>query len=230
MFYIKKQKGFTIVETMIVLGVTGVLFVSVSLLISGQTERYRYRDSMYRLQQQVQAQINDVQTGQFYKTATGGSSNDTVYLGKKVLFCAKGATNNACIGTKPNENQQKNVAVQYKDDVSKKTEEINEDIVPTPSNLNFIKSVKSNGDPFDSTQFGFSVLYNDPAIGGFNSSSLNVGIYNYNKLNKYDSTNYKILTEGYVLCFEGYKRGSLELGSKELGNTVKLNLVDSRCN
>lgn len=227
MLYLKKQKGFTIVETMIVLGVTGVLFVSVSLLISGQTERYRYRDSMYRLQQQVQAQINDVQSGQFYTAAAGGNSSDTVYLGKKVLFCTKDADTNACVGTKPNENQQKNVIVQYKDDVNKKTEEINDDIVALPGNLAFIKSVKSDGSSYDSTQFGFSVLYTNPNAGASNSNSLNVAIYNYNKLNKYND--YKIYTEGYVLCFEGYKKGSLELGSKELGNTVKLNLVDNRC-
>ncbi|MCA9350398.1 hypothetical protein KC874_01765, partial [Candidatus Saccharibacteria bacterium] len=34
---------------------------------------------------------------------------------------------------------------------------------------------------------------------------------------------------GFMLCFEGYRKGSLELGSKSSGLIVTLNMEDKRC-
>lgn len=90
-----QKKGFTIVETLIVLAVTGSLFLSTSLLIRGQTEKYRYRDSMIILQQTVQNSIGDVQNGNISAgvssvtgcTGSDGTSSDCVIAGKKITFC-----------------------------------------------------------------------------------------------------------------------------------------------
>jgi type II secretory pathway pseudopilin PulG len=89
-----KNAGYTIVETMIALAVSAALLTSTALLISGQIERYRYRDGMFRLQTLVQSEINNVQTGYFGDAITG-SSNDTansdsrntdVIIGKRLIF------------------------------------------------------------------------------------------------------------------------------------------------
>ena len=241
MFYLKKQKGFTIVETMIVLGVTGVLFISVSLLISGQTERYRYRDSMYRLQQQVQAQINDVQTGQLYTdvAATDGKSNVEL-VGKRIIFCTKLDVSDWCKnptadedGIAPTNTQFRVNTTQYNPLTNKYNKYGFSQYIDIPRGIEFIRAKKANSsttaiDHNDGDVLGFEVKYSDRSN---KTGSLNTGIYSYIK---YENSSNGLLSDAndgraFLLCFEGYKTGSLELGSKELGNTVKLNLVDSRC-
>lgn len=60
--------GFTIVESMVVLGVTGVLFVSLVGMVAGQQSKARFKASMTDITTQIQSQINEVATG-FYSTA-----------------------------------------------------------------------------------------------------------------------------------------------------------------
>lgn len=84
------QTGFTIVETFIVLAVTGVLFVSTSLLIQGQVERHRQQDAAYQLQQLVRDQINNTANG-FFNDTNGTSSTDVV-KGIKLDFGVPGST------------------------------------------------------------------------------------------------------------------------------------------
>lgn len=227
MLYLKKQKGFTIVETMIVLGITGVLFVSVSLLISGQTERYRYRDSMYRLQQQVQDQINDVQTGQFYTDiATTDGKSDNELVGKKILFCID---NVAPFCSDKSTKTSFNVDIVQKDDATYGA--YKSWVENLPGGIEYVGSKKvnaSNEGELHDQAFGIDVKYGTSTT---SSGALGVDLYTY--INYTGSSNYLLSSfndgRAFLLCFEGYKRGSLELGSKELGNTVKLNLVDSRC-
>lgn len=221
MLYIKKQKGFTIVETMIVLGVTGVLFVSVSLLISGQTERYRYRDSMYRLQQQVQAHINDVQSGQFYTVSGAGNTDDTV-IGKRLLFCNNSSSSSPCNGAKPTDQQIKDGIIQLSGGTESLINESNQQI---PGGINFIGAKPVDSSSADN--FNFDIKFTNNPSGSSSSSSLQVDLFNTSIPSQVLSSQNS--GKGYLLCFEGYKKGSLQLGSKELGNTVKLNLVDSRC-
>lgn len=78
------QTGFTIVETFIVLAVTGVLFVSTSLLIQGQVERHRQQDGAYQLQQLVRDQINNTANGFFNDTS--GTDLNIVVKGIKLDF------------------------------------------------------------------------------------------------------------------------------------------------
>ena len=57
--------GFTLVESMIVLGVTGVLFISLAGMVAGQQAKARFKSSMTDITTQIQSQINEVATG-FY--------------------------------------------------------------------------------------------------------------------------------------------------------------------
>ena len=231
MFYLKKQKGFTIVETMIVLAVTGVLFFSVSLLISGQTERYRYRDSMYRLQQQVQNVINDTQNGNLAKDINTGGTDNVVIKGKRFIFCAPDSPNRDLEGCRDAIYRNGKIfrTELMKDDngnVSGYTPSIN--VVNIPDGIEFIeaKSITTDGvaHPFGK-HFGVTASFNDSN----NVKDIELrDIWAWWPLSNFETAPYFI--KSFLLCFEGYKKGSLEFGSKELGNTVKLNLVDDRCN
>jgi type II secretory pathway pseudopilin PulG len=94
-----KIAGFTIVETMIFLAVSGVIFVSVVLLLQGQLNRYQSRDAMNQLESNVRGVLNDVSNGYYpimpnNYTCTGavnndlgrGSNTNCVFAGKSVTF------------------------------------------------------------------------------------------------------------------------------------------------
>lgn len=57
--------GFTLVESMIVLAVSGVLFISLASMVAGQQSKARFRASMTDITTQIQSQVNEVSTG-FY--------------------------------------------------------------------------------------------------------------------------------------------------------------------
>lgn len=102
--------GFTIVEVMIVLAVTGALFVSAAVLISGRTAKTQFEQSINQMTGQIRQQINDVASGYYpnrdnfacAKNAAGngvaitagtnaqGTNADCIFLGKALHF---GATN-----------------------------------------------------------------------------------------------------------------------------------------
>jgi type II secretory pathway pseudopilin PulG len=88
------QSGFTIVETLIVLAVTGVMFITTMTLVRGQIARYQYQSSMRQLQVLIQRQIGDVQSGYFPEAtnkdcngavvATLGKDQTCVIVGKRI--------------------------------------------------------------------------------------------------------------------------------------------------
>lgn len=100
--------GFTIVESMIVLGVTGVLFVSLAAMVSGQQSKARFKAAMTDITTELQSQINEVATGYFPNTndircirnidkprvVTGtnqqGTSDACTFLGRAVMFAIPG--------------------------------------------------------------------------------------------------------------------------------------------
>ena len=217
MFYLKKQKGFTIVETMIVLGVTGVLFVSVSLLISGQTERYRYRDSMYRLQQQVQNTISDTKNGQFVISGTGTS--DSTYFGKIITF------------------DKDSSQIKVNTIVESPTEFENTDTTyqEIPGGLKYLGAIIASAPDNSITNPRPPVYIINPfdVVSRLTNGSITSTLYgtriDRSDKTRYDTTLATFNNSGFVFCFEGQKRGSLELGAPNSGSNVKLNLVDSRC-
>lgn len=97
--------GFTIVETLIVLTVTGVLFVSLAGVIRGQQAKASFRSSVTDVTTQIQSYISEVSTGYYPKndnfrclTAGGniilvnnqtsqlGSNQNCTYLGQALMF------------------------------------------------------------------------------------------------------------------------------------------------
>jgi type II secretory pathway pseudopilin PulG len=58
-------RGFTIVETMIVLAVTGALFLSAALAISGRQHRTQFMQATQEIRSQIQQAINEVATGYY---------------------------------------------------------------------------------------------------------------------------------------------------------------------
>ncbi len=102
---VRPTQGFTIVETLIVLAVTGALFAMAALLVSGRQSKTEFQVGSRLIDQQIQQVINETQTG-FYPsksdfictvgpsgaldfTGTGlgqGTNNDCVFVGKTIVF------------------------------------------------------------------------------------------------------------------------------------------------
>lgn len=105
----QRHKGFTIVETMIVLGVTGMLFLSAAILIAGRQRRTQFEQSIRNVHAQIQQVINEVNVGQYpsnpgftctanvggpnLASAAGaeqGTNEGCIFLGKAIQFAVDG--------------------------------------------------------------------------------------------------------------------------------------------
>jgi prepilin-type N-terminal cleavage/methylation domain-containing protein len=64
----KKARGFTIVETLVVLAVTGVLFSAIVVTLSGRQAKTQFTQAVQEIQSQIQQVISDVATG-YYPSA-----------------------------------------------------------------------------------------------------------------------------------------------------------------
>ena len=105
--------GFTIVETLIVMAVTGVLFVSVFVTMSERQHKTEFIQATNDVQSSIQQVINEVSTGYYpsdnnftctkdpstgltvisdASSAAQGTNNDCVFLGKAMQFGETGAT------------------------------------------------------------------------------------------------------------------------------------------
>lgn len=103
-----KNQGFTVVEVMIVLAITGALFISAATMISGRTAKTQFEQSINQMTGQIRQQINDVSSGYYPNsnnfvcepnaaknavTITAASTTDNqgtntgcVFLGKTLYF------------------------------------------------------------------------------------------------------------------------------------------------
>lgn len=100
----KDSRGFTIVEVLVVLAVTGALFISAATIISGRTNRTQFEQSINEVTAQIRLTINEVSTG-FYPNASNfrcerngagiritsgnaqqGTNADCIFLGKVMQF------------------------------------------------------------------------------------------------------------------------------------------------
>lgn len=106
----RKHAGFTVVEVMIVLAVTGLLFVSAATLISGRQNQAAFEQGIQQVQSQLQQVINEVASGYYPNlndftckntggllTITGGASaqgtnGDCLFVGKVLQFGSGVAT------------------------------------------------------------------------------------------------------------------------------------------
>lgn len=103
--------GFTIVETLIVLAVTGALFVAIAATLSGRQGAAEFAHAIQSVQSELQQTINQVPAGFFpdhgLSCAPGGSSltfavggtqganAPCVFLGKVVQFWVRGSGGNS---------------------------------------------------------------------------------------------------------------------------------------
>ncbi len=248
---IREQKGFTIVEALIVLAVTGMLFVSTSLLIRGQIEKVRYQDSMRQLQQMVQNTIDDVENGYFPSSGNGDSTN-IVIAGKRLSFCKNVIYDNS-MTPRPGyvadasyrqpcdkgnnimrvENiviDRSNPAATFESDVEIGNN--NEQYLSLPGGLEYTKFYTySPGGSQSEWPTGFSLILNGLNNGTDNGQQ--VALRNYyidnNPINSPDDFWVGYYRDnGLKLCFEGYKKGSLVIG-KGSGLTVDMILEDPAC-
>ena len=99
-----RAHGFTIVETMVVLAVTGALFVAIAATLAGRQNAAEFTHAIQSVQSQIQQTINQVSTGfypnqkNFACSASGGTvqiaagsnaqgtNGDCVFLGKVMQF------------------------------------------------------------------------------------------------------------------------------------------------
>jgi len=105
--------GFTIVEVLVVLGVSGIIFLSAVLLISGRQSRTEFMTASNSLLQQLQQVANETSSGYFPNASNftcragigtrpqltnggtaQGTNGDCIFLGKAVQFGATDAGEN----------------------------------------------------------------------------------------------------------------------------------------
>ncbi|MGF7228517.1 MAG: prepilin-type N-terminal cleavage/methylation domain-containing protein [Candidatus Saccharibacteria bacterium] len=103
-----RSSGFTIVEVMVVLAVTGVLFISAALAISGRTNKTQFQQSINDVVTMLSQSINSTSIG-YYPNASNfacknssnslvitggankqGTNNDCIFLGKATQFGVNG--------------------------------------------------------------------------------------------------------------------------------------------
>jgi len=99
------SRAFTIIEVLIVLAVTGLLFVSAAVLIAGRRQQTEFNQAIRQVQSQIQQVINDVATGYFpntnsFQCAAGpsgpvltsgsgteqGANSGCIFVGKAMQF------------------------------------------------------------------------------------------------------------------------------------------------
>lgn len=103
----KQPAGFTVVETMVVLAVTGALFVAIATTLSGRQNAAEFTHAIQSIQSQIQQTIDQVSQG-FYPNQSNfictngagtvqlsagsnmqGTNQDCVFLGKVIQFAVK---------------------------------------------------------------------------------------------------------------------------------------------
>lgn len=107
----RSAAGYTIVEVMIVLGVTAILLVSALTLVGGQQSKTQFRESSIDIQSNIDQVINNVQTGYysrpqnlscsasisgpvFASAATNrGSNQSCIFLGRAMQLAVNGDRN-----------------------------------------------------------------------------------------------------------------------------------------
>ncbi len=100
----QRKDGFTVIEVIVVLAITGMLFVSAAVMISGRQNRTAFEQSVRKVQSQIQSAIDEVVIGHYPNngniqcTATGsgpdinagsagqGTNGDCIFMGRVIQF------------------------------------------------------------------------------------------------------------------------------------------------
>jgi type II secretory pathway pseudopilin PulG len=106
----KNARGFTIVETLVVLAVTGGLFIAIAATMAGKQSRTEFQQSIQEIKSQIEQTINEVGSGFFpntnnFRCTAGGSgpvlssgatnqgeNTGCVFLGKVMQFGMTGTS------------------------------------------------------------------------------------------------------------------------------------------
>lgn len=80
------EGGYTIVEVMIVIAVSGALLASVMTVIGGKQRSTEFQYGVREFQSLIQDIMNDVETGYFPNNGSPGSSSNAIFLGKAIHF------------------------------------------------------------------------------------------------------------------------------------------------
>ncbi len=104
---VSRVQGFTIVEVLVVFAVTGLLFVSAAIMISGRQNQAAFNQAIQQVQSQIQQNINDVSVGfypnrnNFQCAASGtgpllasganqqGTNSGCIFVGKAMQFAVQ---------------------------------------------------------------------------------------------------------------------------------------------
>jgi type II secretory pathway pseudopilin PulG len=228
-----QKKGFTVVETFIVIAITGVLFVSTSILIRGQTEKYRYQSEMRQLAQMYQSAMSDTTNGNF--ESVNGESTSEYILGRGLLFCQNGSLNTQCSGHNSGSDYQKYILT------SNASNSIKQPVWTSMSGgLVFTKTmaVDQFGNfsqwPFDS--FAPVARFNDITTadnynGKSDISPQSVSLYDNignEKMSEKVMPSSTNKVKQFVLCFSGKQNGSIVINTNS--TAIESNLSDTRCN
>lgn len=216
----QQKAGFTVVETMIVLAVSSVLFLSVAALISGQLERFRTRDAVFNLESSVRDVLNDVTTGYYpetgtnptcnSKTANRGENDKCIIAGKKIQFTATGIEITP-IAVASSQTAFPSTANFIYLDSLKETKKYEWGITPLATPTNYV----------DKTFYVLNKNYNTENSANA-SGGQSVGIYD-GLLQPLSSTN-----KGLVCFVNGGQNSSITLGANG-GLTVNAQIKDTGC-
>jgi type II secretory pathway pseudopilin PulG len=253
----KNQTGYTVVETLMVIAVMGMIFASTSIMIRGQIAKYQYRENMQQLEQNIKVIINSVSNGTFGApseldpAATGIS--DTMLIGRRFWFCADNAPASMTFCHPPIAPNAPDGNIMHIETVVRdSTLPAIPPAVPAPfapsykgdnpktipNGLKFIgyKSLDASGNVAagpGSPEFGTSILFRKDTGDAVDSiMDNNKGIQFYSR-DGYNHLTHSFSTvnggNGFLLCFEGIQKGSIQLGTATLGTNIVMNLLDERC-
>ncbi|HSX43100.1 MAG TPA: type II secretion system protein [Candidatus Saccharimonadales bacterium] len=93
----RAENGFTIVETLIVLAVTGLLFISAVILISGRANKTQFTTSANDLKQQFEQIINEASSGYFPDSGSFTCTSTPPIMPKLKDGAQKQGTNGGCV-------------------------------------------------------------------------------------------------------------------------------------
>jgi prepilin-type N-terminal cleavage/methylation domain-containing protein len=85
------QQGFTIVETIVVLAVVGVLFVATALSVQGSINSNKQKDAIAQLESGLRSTLNDVTNGKY---SSGGSLSCTTSATRITIASISQGTSN----------------------------------------------------------------------------------------------------------------------------------------
>ncbi len=189
-------QGFTIVETLIVLAVTSLLFVSVALLINGRQNRTNFLVGVRSLQQQFQQIINETESGYYPNngnfscsvagpplsitsgTTPQGKNQDCIFAGKTIVVGGTNHTDNYSVyplaGRRAiNGADVKTPAEASITAIAKSTANSHAPVVrdiPLPNNLTYKKARLANSPSWTTGAFPIALL---SSFGNFQSTAGN---------------------------------------------------------